>query len=177
MKKPVLVIVVLFAAVLLMMYGFKSPSAKSSGETAEGINWTVASTPQAEIEATGKPVYLFVSTDWCTFCKKMKSQTFTDPKVQELLNDLFVAITINPEKPGNVAFTGKEMSYSDLARQLGVTGYPANYFFGPDGKLIGGQPGYIDAKAFADIAEYIGDGHYKDINFNEFMKLPADKRR
>lgn len=163
MKKQVVIIVVLFAAVLLLINGFKSPSAQSESEGMEGIQWTMASTPQADIVATGKPVYLFVSTDWCTFCKKMKSQTFADPKVQRLLNELFVAISINPEKPGNAAFTGNEMSYADLARQLGVSGYPANFFFDPEGKLIGGQPGYIDAKSFSDMAEYVGDGHYKDL--------------
>jgi len=177
MKKPVVIIVVLFAAVLLLINGFKSPSAKSESEGVEGIKWTMASTPQADIAATGKPVYLFVSTDWCTFCKKMKSQTFTDSKVQGLLNELFVTIIVNPEKPGNANFTGEEISYADLARKLGVTGYPANFFFDAEGKLIGGQPGYIDAKSFADMAEYVGDGHYKNLKFDKFMSLPSDQRR
>lgn len=177
MKKSVVIVIVLFAAGLLLINGLKSPSAKSGSEGTAGIEWTAASTPHADISAAGKPIYLFVSTDWCTFCRKMESQTFTDTKVQTLLNELFVAITINPEKPGTAAFTGKEMSYADLARQLGVSGYPANFFFDSEGNLIGGQPGYIDARSFADIAEYVGDGHYKNRNFSEFRSLPGDQRR
>jgi len=176
MKKPVIIIFALLAAGILLINGFKGSSA-DSGERQDGVHWALASTTGEEIAAKGKPVYLFVSTDWCTFCNKMKSRTFTDLRVQKLLNELFVPIIINPEKPGMAAFTGHELAYADLARELGVTGYPANFFFDSKGKLIGGQPGYIDAKTFADLAEFVGDGHYTNKSFAEFMALPADQRR
>jgi thioredoxin-related protein len=177
MKKPVIIIVALFAATILLMNGFKGTSADGGGEWQDEIKWALASTTGEEIAAAGKPVYLFVTTDWCTFCKKMKSQTFSDPRVQQMLNELFVPIMVNPEQPGTAAFTGQEMAYADLARKLNVTGYPANFFFDAEGKLLGGQPGYIDANNFAELAEYIGDGHYTDKSFTEFQALPADKRR
>jgi thioredoxin-related protein len=176
MKKSVIMIIALFAAGILLINGFKGSSA-DSGEWQDGIHWAVASTDSKDIAADGKPVYLFVSTDWCTFCKKMKSETFSDARVQKLLNELFVPITIDPEKPGTASFTGRELAYDDLAKELGVTGYPANFFFDSEGKLLGSQPGYIDAKTFADLVEFIGDGHYTSKSFSEFQALPADKRR
>lgn len=177
MKKSVFLMVGLFLVSIFLINGFRGEFAGGGDEWQDGINWTTASITKDEIAATGKPVYLFVTTDWCTFCKKMKASTFTDPKVQKLLNELFVAIPLNPEKPGTANFTGEALTYSDLARKLKVGGYPASFFFAPDGQLIGSQPGYIEAEMFADIAEYIGDGYYKDYSFPKFQALPADKRR
>jgi thioredoxin-related protein len=107
----------------------------------------------------------------------MKAQTFIDPKVKTLLNELFYPITINPETPGTAAFTGEELGYRDLVGRLGVTGYPASFFFDPQGNLLGGQPGFVDAATFAEIAEYVGDGHYAKYSFAEFKELPADQKR
>lgn len=176
MKKPVLLIVALFVVSILLINGFKG-QASENGDWQEGINWQIASMTQEEVVASDKPIYLFVTTDWCTFCKKMKAQTFTDPKVQQLLNELFITILVNPEKSGTTRFMGEELSTADVAKKLGVTGYPASFFIAPDGKIIGGQPGYIDAKTLADMAEYVGDGHYKNYSFTKFRKLPTDQRR
>jgi thioredoxin-related protein len=177
MKKTTIIIVALLAAAILLINGFKGSSADSGDEWREGIEWVAASISSEEIAAGGKPVYLFVSTDWCTFCNKMKSQTFSDARVQDLLNELLVPIIINPERPGTASFNGREQTYADLVKGLGVTGYPANFFFDSEGKLIGGQPGYIDASTFADLAEFVGDGHYTIKSFSEFRALPADQRR
>lgn len=176
MKKSIFIVIALFAVSLLVINGFKGQSTVDESSP-DGIKWSPATITQEEIAASGKPIYLFVTTDWCTFCKKMKAQTFSDSKVRKLLDELFVAVAVNPEKPGTAAFTGEELSYADLAKKLGVTGYPASYFFDSKGELIGGQPGYIDAETFADLAEYVGDGHYTDYTFARFRQLPADQRR
>jgi thioredoxin-related protein len=177
MKKPVILIVGLFAVSLLLINAFDNHPSQAGDDWQIGINWADASITQEEIISTGKPVYLFVTTEWCTFCKKMKAQTFTDPKIQKLLNELFIAISINPEKPGAVRFTGENLSYSALAKKLKVGGYPASFFFDSKGKMIGGRPGFIDPGSFADIAEYVGDGHHAKISFTEFKSLPPDQRR
>jgi thioredoxin-related protein len=176
MRKPVIIIVVLFIASLLLINGFKGES-PSGGDWNAAINWTDAAITNDDIKSSGKPVYLFVSTEWCTYCKKMKGGTFSDAKVQKLLNELFVSITINPETPGTANFTGEELTFAELAQKLRVTGYPASFFFDEQGQLIGGQPGYIKADAFAELAEFVGDGHYKQRSYSEFQSLPADQRR
>lgn len=176
MRKPVIIIVVLFVVSILMINGFKGET-KSGGDWNTAINWTDAAISLDEIKSTGKPVYLFVSTEWCTYCKKMKAGTFSDAGIQNLLNELFISITINPETSGTANFTGETLSYKDLARKLGVSGYPASFFFDSEGQLIGGQPGYLQPDAFADLAEFVGDGHYEQRSYSDFQSLPADQRR
>lgn len=177
MKKSILVILAVLIAGFLVVNGFQGSSGVKAGEGQKGITWQDPAITKADIAKAGKPVYLFVHTEWCTFCKKMKASTFADPKVQELLNDKFIALEINPETSGTTNFLGEKLSYADAAARLGVRGYPASYFFGPDGSLLGGQPGFIDAAMFADIAEYIGDGYYKNYSFDEYRALPADKKK
>jgi thioredoxin-related protein len=177
MSKKVMATMTVIVFGIIAIYGFNGQSGGANDEWLEKITWTDAGISRQDFEATGKPLFLFVSTEWCTFCKKIKASTFTDNRVQKLLNELFIAMIINPEQEGMTHFTGEGISYQDLAVKLGVTGYPTSFFFTPTGDIIGGQPGYIDKDQFAQLAEYVGDGHYIDHSFAEFQSLPDDKRR
>jgi thioredoxin-related protein len=177
MRKTIIVAVALAVIGLLAVTGFRGQSGSSGADWQDKIEWQDPSVSLSDITAGGKPVYLFVTTEWCTYCTKMKKETFTDPNVQALLNDLFVPIIVNPELDGTANFLGENMSYRDAARHLGVSGYPANFFIDPDGKVLGGRPGYIGAAEFAELAEFVGDGHYSSMSFTDFRKLSADKRR
>jgi thioredoxin-related protein len=177
MKKTILVAVALAAIVLLAITGFRGQSGSSGADWQDKIEWQDPSVSLSEITEGGKPIYLFVTTEWCTYCKKMKSETFSDPEVQALLNELFVPIALNPELDGTAGFLGVKQSYMDAARQLGVSGYPANFFIDATGKILGGRPGYIGAEEMVELAEFIGDGHYTSMSYNDFRNLPADQRR
>ncbi len=176
MNKSVLTIVGIFAVGLLMLYGFKGNTGGAVTAGEKSVTWTDPGVARDQIVSGQKPIFLFVETDWCTFCKKMKAETFADAAVQKTLNDRFVNIRINPEKEGTARFTGEELSFAALAEKLGVNGYPASFFFTPDGKLLGGQPGYIEPSLFADLTEYIGGGFYAKYKFPEFQSLAKDKR-
>jgi thioredoxin-related protein len=177
MKKSILVVLAVIIVGFLVVNGFRGSSGAAAGEWQKGIHWQNPDITKADIAKAGKPVYVFFHTEWCTFCKKMKSSTFADAKIQKLLNDKFIALEINPETAGTANFLGEKMSFADVASKLGVRGFPASYFFGPDGSLLGGQPGFIDAATFGDIAEYIGDGYYKNYSFDEYKALPPDKKK
>ena len=177
MRKRIFALVAVVAVGILILSGLMGSSGKGGSDWQKKIDWANPAMTKDEIAAKGKPIYLFVSTEWCTFCKKMKGETFADAKVQELLNSLFTPLTINPETEGIVYFTGEQLTYAELSNKLGVRGYPANFFFRADGTLIGGQPGYMDPATFADLSEYIGDGHYTKYSFSTFQALPSDKRR
>lgn len=176
MNKSALTIVGIVAVGLLILYGFRANSTGSATAGEKSIVWADPGIAKEAVASGGKPVFLFVETDWCTFCKKMKVETFADADVQKQLNDRFVNIHINPEKAGVVRFTGEELTFSGLAEKLRVTGYPATFFFTADGQLLGGQPGYIDPATFADLTSYIGGGYYTKYKFPEFQSLPKDQR-
>jgi thiol-disulfide isomerase/thioredoxin len=45
----------------------------------------------------GKPVLVFFTADWCTWCKKMKQETMTDQKVQNVLKN-YILVYVDMDK-------------------------------------------------------------------------------
>ncbi|MCK5125240.1 MAG: thioredoxin fold domain-containing protein [candidate division Zixibacteria bacterium] len=170
MNKTIVGIVALFFVSWLVIYGFKGQfGSDSGGAWQEDITWSETDITKEQLASVGKPVYIFFSTEWCTYCRKMKTETFTDPDIQNNLSNKFVSLYINPETSGTVRFSGEEMSYKDLTKKLGVTGYPTSAFYSDAGELIGVQPGYLDTENLKQLTDYIGDGYYKDKTFQEFL--------
>lgn len=169
MKKPAVIILAILFAAWLGYYGFADKSASAGTAWQDEIDWADAGITKDALAAKSKPVFLFITTDWCTFCKKMKAETFADPEVQDALSNKFVSMYIDPEKQGTARFTGEELSYKELAAKLGVTGYPTSVFYSDGGEVIGIQPGYIGIDDMKQIAGYIGDGHYKEKSFQDYL--------
>jgi len=86
-------------------------------------------------KAGGKPVMADFYTDWCGWCKKLDSDTYSDPKVSSL-SGKFVCVKINAEKDAS------------LAAKYGVSGYPTILFLDGDGKVLSRIPGFLPAERF-----------------------------
>jgi thioredoxin-related protein len=181
-------IIVLGAAVLYGMWrGGSEPAATVNApssasatpvtETSPDINWVNPAIAHNEILSQNKPIYLFIYTDWCGYCKKMERETFRNKDIVRIINENFIPIRINPEKPGEVNFPGKKFTFAELAGSLQVTGYPANFFFAPDATLLGNQPGYVNTRSMEEIVTYVGGGFYKDYSFSEFRDLPDEQKQ
>jgi thioredoxin-related protein len=108
---------------------------------AESIPWRKDLTEaQEESKRTGRPMMVDVFTDWCSWCKKLDSDTYSDAKVIAKSRD-FVALKLNPERSDGEA---------KFAERYGVSGYPTILFLEPDGSLINRIGGYLPAEPFAD---------------------------
>ena len=95
--------------------------------------------------------------DWCTFCKKMDKETFTDPDIVKLLNKEFISIKVNKDKEEAVA------------RKYFVRGLPMIWFMEPDGEKISSLPGFIPPEMFMQILKFIDSNSYKKMTFKEFV--------
>ncbi|MFH0771047.1 MAG: thioredoxin domain-containing protein [Candidatus Omnitrophota bacterium] len=83
-----------------------------------------------------KPVMADFYTDWCGWCKKLDSDTYSDKKVSELA-DKFICVKVDGDK------------YRDLAAKYGVSGYPTVIFFNSSGNVEGSIRGYEGPADFA----------------------------
>lgn len=96
----------------------------------------------AKAKAAGKTVMLDFYADWCTSCKEMEAFTFTDPGVQQALNNVVLLqadVTPNDDKD------------TELYKHFGIIGPPSIMFFGVDGierknyRVVG----YMEAEQFS----------------------------
>jgi thioredoxin-related protein len=87
--------------------------------------------------SSGKPLLIDVYTDWCGWCKKLDTDVYPTPRVQQLARS-FVMLKLDAE--------GHDARY---AQALKATGYPSLYFVSSQNRMLGNFSGYVDANSFA----------------------------
>ncbi|RUM66135.1 MAG: thiol:disulfide interchange protein [Sulfurospirillum sp.] len=101
-----------------------------------------------EIATAKKPVFIDFSAKWCASCKELEDETFSDPRVQELMNR-FKLIRIDVTKN----------SKTDLALQktFGIVGPPAIVFYDLNKNELKDLQvvGFKDADKFIDILKKV----------------------
>ena len=121
--------ILIAACVLLWMAG---------NARAAAIQWADSYAAAAALaKKTDKPIFLFLTTDWSGWGKKMEAETFADARVA-VLAEKFAAVKIDAEKAG-----------AEQAKRYGVASFPALLFLDADGKILGKIVGYETADAFA----------------------------
>ncbi len=79
---------------------------------------------------SGKPVFLSIGYSACHWCHVMERESFADPLVAKLLNDIFVCIKVDREERPDI-----DQIYMAAAHVLtGSGGWPLTIFMTPDRK-------------------------------------------
>jgi len=87
-----------------------------------------------------KLIMVDVYTDWCGWCKRLDSDTYSNKIVQETLAKSFVMVKINPEK---------NQKNRQTEQQLGRMGYyPHIYLLDANGKQLVEIAGFVTADQF-----------------------------
>lgn len=97
----------------------------------------------AKAQEEDKPVLLSISAVWCYWCHVMDETTYTDPDVQEIIRDNFVAVRVdNDHRP-------------DINSRYNVGGWPTTGFLTGHGGLIGGATYLPPDQLISMMAELI----------------------
>lgn len=152
MKNLLKIVLVLFLLVTI-------PVSFSTAGTAEatGVKWYPYEVGMEKMKAEGKIGFLHFYTDWCTYCKLMNSQTFSDKRVFNYLNENFIPIRINAEQEKQVA------------QKYGVDRFPSNWFISKDGQNLANRPGFIPPDLMYVMLKYLHTGSYKTTNFQDYL--------
>ena len=110
--------------------------------------WFVGDFEAARAEAANRGTLVMVEfyTDWCSWCRRLESDTFSVPEVQQELLQL-VAMKTDAEKEG-----------MELARKFGVDSYPTMVFLDPDGNEMERILGYLPPEKFLQRVQKIRVG-------------------
>ncbi|WP_061249929.1 thioredoxin family protein [Leptospira alstonii] len=84
-------------------------------------------------KADGKPIFIDVYADWCSYCKTLKNEIYPKKEVQLELSK-FVALSLDGD------------SFPNLKRKYGIKGYPSILFLDQNGSLIDKITGMPDSK-------------------------------
>ncbi|MGE5363397.1 MAG: thioredoxin family protein [Bacteroidota bacterium] len=86
----------------------------------------------------GKPVFLDAFASWCSPCKWMAKNIFTNDTVAQFYNANFISAKIDMEKGEGL----------EIAKKYGVRAYPTMLYISPEGEMIHRTCGSVPAQEF-----------------------------
>ncbi|RUT70548.1 thioredoxin family protein [Flavobacterium cupreum] len=67
-----------------------------------------------------RKIIVFIHTDWCQFCQRMKNTTFKNQKIIEKLNLDFYFVDLNAEEKRAITFNNQTFKYQPSGNNVGV---------------------------------------------------------
>lgn len=171
---------ILIISLLSILITFPIPG-KGQTKVPASIQWLTVEKASAMNAKKHKKVLVDVYTSWCSWCKKMDKETFSDPTIIAYMNEHFYAVKLNAEEKQPIKFENKYYlnpspdrmrSVHELAAQMlqGRMGYPSYVFLDGKNQRITVSQGFNNAHSFLIILKYIAEDNYKKMSLEEFQK-------
>lgn len=117
-----------------------------------------------------KKMLVYFYADWCTYCRAMDRETFSDQRVLQLLLKQFVVTRINVESDEFLTFQGRQITHRQFARMLRASSLPTSSFLDEKAAPITYLPGKPDTDTYIDLLAFVGSNAYKTSDFEAFLK-------
>lgn len=111
-----------------------------------------------------KPIFVFIHTSWCKYCKMMENSTFKNPEVVQLLNENFYFVSLDAEQKNPILFKnntfrfqpkGQNTGVHELAEELGTVDgamtYPTFSILDKNNNILLQISEYTDAKTMITL--------------------------
>lgn len=105
------------------------------------LPWSDAHFERAKRE--NKFILLDVEAVWCHWCHVMDAKTYTDPAVQKLIRERYIAVKVNSD------------AHPEIARRYENYGWPATVVFDATGQEIVKRRGFMPPQVLGSILEGI----------------------
>lgn len=117
-----------------------------------------------------KKVLIDIYAEWCPYCGKMHSDTYTDERVISAIEDHFLLVTVNIESNNKLNYNGREFTEREFSSYLSSGSVPTTYFLDSDGEILGMQPGLIPADVFSQLLNFVGSDAFLTQSFDEYRR-------
>ncbi len=97
-----------------------------------------------EAQSREQLVLAYLYTDWCSYCKKMDSETFRDSELIDAMSDSYVWLRLNAETQEDGV---------RLQRKFGITAYPCTIIMDQNGTELDRIEGYVPVGRFKEAVE------------------------
>jgi len=178
LHNPSPVLQTLFASVLVLVLAMWIPAgpvlAQSADTLAAPLEWPDFETALDSATESDKIVLIDIFSPHCGWCRKLQSEVYTQPHVQNYVLEHFelgrLDITIHDD---SVAYRGYEMSQGAMAASFGSRGTPTTIFLEPNGDYITRLPGFHETAEFMAVLRFIGSRSYENQSFQEYLSSMA----
>ena len=161
----------------LLIAGFALQAFSQSAQ----VKWLTIQEAEKLNKHSPKPIFIDTYTDWCGWCKKMDSETFTNNVIAEILNTRFYPVKFNAEGSESITFLGQTFindGKSGRAHQLAVAllqgqlSYPTVVFLTQqDNKFsVSPVPGFRQPKDMEMLLSFFADKAYQTQKWEDFQK-------
>jgi len=150
------------------------------------VKWYSMEEAEKLFNKSPRPIFIDTYTDWCGWCKKMDSETFTHPVIADLLNKNFYPVKFNAEGKGSVTFMGQTFINDGKAgrtHQLAIAllqgqlSYPTVVFMTKENDkfAVSPVPGFRAPKEMEVLLSFFADNAYKTQKWDDFQRNFAGK--
>jgi len=128
----------------------------ATNQTDGKLTWMDFAEGYEKAKSENKILLVDAYTDWCSWCKVMDRETYTNAQVIAVLNNEFVCVKFNPEVEKKHKFGAYNLSSNELLYWLAngqPGGYPTSYFiFNPaKNDKRAAQAGYLPPDQFLNL--------------------------
>lgn len=150
------------------------------------VKWLTFEEAVEKSKVEKKKIFIDVYTDWCGWCKVMDKNTFTDPKIAQLLNEKYYPVKFDAEQKQDVVFRGTTFKFIESGRsgyhQLAAAllnnqmSYPNFVFLNEEFQIVplisgySSLPGYRKPEEFHLYLSFVAEERFKTQNVDEFKK-------
>jgi thioredoxin-related protein len=146
-------------AILLLMVSVSTAVADDQEKSdVTSITWVGYNEGLAQARDFNKPVFIHFTAPWCKWCKKMKNETYTDPKVVRFMDENFVAVMVDTEK------------LPSLARKYAVESLPTLWFLDSQASGLTSIEGYVGSEKLLRVLEYISTKAYEETDYKTWVR-------
>lgn len=124
----------LLSITFILLSSLMSTPCQAQGR--DSINWISFEQLSDSLQVHPKKVILFFHTDWCSYCRKMQNEVFTDAEVISALNNTYYAVRFDAESVDTVTFEGQKFTNTISKKRTGRYHALAQLLAQREGKLV-----------------------------------------
>ena len=117
-----------------------------------------------------KPIFLYFGRYGCSTCRKMHSEVFTNPDLQQQLARDFVLAYVDTESGNRIRLpNGERTTEMQFATRSRILGTPTFVYYSPEQKPLFKRAGFQTIAQMQAYGRFVSEGHYKTSRLKEFL--------